>query len=128
MTLIKTDKTKRRFSRRAMLASIGASAACLPLINAERAQAAGDAGFPKRLLTVTWGHGACQNLFYPTDGTSKSQILAPMADYADKMLVVAGLDYKIMLDQSHEYDGHYTYPVIYTGTYQNTGGQTCTCT
>ena len=94
MTLIKTDKTKRRFSRRAMLASIGASAACLPLINAERAQAAGDAGFPKRLLTVTWGHGACQNLFYPTDGTSKSQILAPMADYADKMLVVAGLDYK----------------------------------
>jgi len=128
MTLIKTDKTRRRFSRRAMLASIGASAAFLPLVNAERAQAAGAAGFPKRLLTVTWGHGVCQSLFYPTDGTAKSEILAPMADYADKMLVVAGLDYKMMLEQMHQYDGHFTYPVIYTGTYKNTGGQNCTST
>jgi hypothetical protein len=128
MTLIKTDKTKRRFSRRAMLASIGASAAFLPLIDAERAQAAGAGGSPKRLITVTWGHGVCQSLFYPTDGSAKSEILKPMEAYADKMLVVAGLDYKMMLEQDKKYDGHFTYPVIYTGTYKNTGGQNCTST
>ena len=48
MILIKTAKTQLRFSRRAMLAGIGASAAFLPLIDAERAQAAGANGFPKR--------------------------------------------------------------------------------
>ncbi|HXK16948.1 MAG TPA: DUF1552 domain-containing protein [Polyangiaceae bacterium] len=128
MTLIKTDKTQRRFSRRALLASLGASAAFLPLVNAERAQAAGAGGSPKRLITMTWGHGVCQNLFYPLDGSTKSQTLMPMADYADKMLIVAGLDYKMMLEQMHQYDGHFTYPVIYTGTYKNTGGQNCTST
>lgn len=124
--LIKTDKTKRRFSRRALLAGIGASAAYLPLVDAERAQAAGASGFPKRLVTITWGHGVCQSDFYPSDGTANSQVLAPLQPYADKVLVAAGLDYKMMLEQDKKYDGHFTYPVIYTGTYQNTGGQNCT--
>jgi hypothetical protein len=126
MTLIKTDKTKLRFSRRAMLASIGASAALLPLIDAERAQAAGAGGFPKRLVTITWGHGVCQTAFYPSDGTAKSEVLKPLEPYADKVLLAAGLDYQMMLEQDKKYDGHFTYPVIYTGTYQNTGGQNCT--
>jgi hypothetical protein len=124
--LIKTDKTRRRFSRRALLAGIGASAAYLPLVNAERAQAAGPSGFPKRLVTITWGHGVCQSAFYPSDGSVNSQVLAPLQPYADKVLVAAGLDYKMMLEQDKKYDGHFTYPVIYTGTYQNTGGQNCT--
>jgi hypothetical protein len=126
MTLIKTDKTKLRFSRRAMLAGIGASAALLPLVDAERAQAAGPGGFPKRLVTITWGHGVCQSAFYPADGSTNSQVLAPLAPFAAKTLVAAGLDYKMMLEQGKQYDGHFTYPVIYTGTYQNTGGQNCT--
>lgn len=126
MTLIKTDKTKLRFSRRAMLASIGASAALLPLVDAERAQAAGTGGFPKRLVTVTWGHGVCQSAFYPADGSTNSEVLAPLAPFASKTLVASGLDYKMMLEQGKGYDGHFTYPVIYTGTYQNTGGQNCT--
>jgi len=126
MTLIKTDKSQKRFSRRALLASLGASAAYLPLTHAERAEAAGASGFPKRLVTMTWGHGVCQNAFYPTDGGVSSQVLAPLQPYADKVLVVAGLDYRMMIEQDHKYDGHYTYPVIYTGTYRNTGGQTCT--
>jgi hypothetical protein len=126
MTLIKTDKTKLRFSRRALLASIGASAALLPLIDAERAQAAGPTGFPKRLVTITWGHGVCQSAFYPSDASVNSQVLAPLQPYASKVLVAAGLDYKMMIEQDKKYDGHFTYPVIYTGTYQNTGGQNCT--
>lgn len=125
MTLLKTDKTQRRFSRRALLASVGASAALLPLVDAERAQAAGE-GVPKRLVTITWGHGVCQSAFYPSDGTVTSQVLAPLAPVASKTLLAAGLDYKMMLEQDKKYDGHFTYPVIYTGTYQNTGGQNCT--
>jgi Protein of unknown function (DUF1552) len=125
MTLIKTRQTQRRFSRRALLASLGGSAALLPLVDAERAQAAGT-GTPKRLVTITWGHGVAQRAFYPSDGTVSSQILAPLAPVASKTLVVAGLDYRMMIEQDKKYDGHFTYPVIYTGTYQNTGGQNCT--
>ncbi|HYQ15486.1 MAG TPA: DUF1552 domain-containing protein [Polyangiaceae bacterium] len=123
--LIKTDSTKRRFSRRAMLAGIGASAALLPLIDAERAQAA-PTGAPKRLVTITWGHGVCSSAFYPAGGGVQSEVLAPLAPLAQKTLVAAGLDYKMMLEQDKKYDGHFTYPVIYTGTYTNTGGQNCT--
>jgi Protein of unknown function (DUF1552) len=128
MTLIKTAKNQLRFSRRAMLAGIGASAAMLPLIDAERAQAAGANGFPKRLVTITWGHGVCQSQFYPSDGTTNSDTLKPLAPFAAKTLVAAGLDYKAMIESDHKYDGHFTYPVIWTGTYKNTGGQNCTST
>ena len=31
-----------------------------------------------------------------------------------------------MTDNNHTYDGHYSFPVLFTGTYKNTGGQTCT--
>lgn len=126
MTLIKTAKTQLRFSRRAMLAGIGASAAFLPLIDAERAQAAGADGFPKRLVTITWGHGVCPSAFYPADGTVSSQVLKPLESLSSKVLVAAGLDYKMMVEQDKKYDGHFTYPVIWTGTYKNTGGQNCT--
>lgn len=125
MTLIKTEGTQRRFSRRAMLAGIGASAALLPLIDAERAQAAAT-GFPKRLVTITWGHGVCKGHFYPADSGVQSEVLAPLAPVASKTLVAAGLDYKMMIEQGKSYDGHFTYPVVWTGTYKNSGGQTCT--
>jgi hypothetical protein len=128
MTLIKTDSTKLRFSRRTLLASLGASVAFLPLLDAERAKAAGANGFPKRLVTITWGHGVCPPAFYPADGGTTSEVLKPLAPYASKLLVAAGLDYKMMLEQDHKYDGHFTYPVIFTGTYKNTGEQTCTST
>ena len=128
MTLIKTTQTSLRFSRRTLLAGLGVSAAFLPLLDAERAQAAGSAGFPKRLITITWGHGVCQSAFYPAGGSVASEVLTPLAPFSSKVLVAAGLDYKMMLEQNHTYDGHFTYPVIYTGTYKNTGGQNCTST
>lgn len=127
MTLIQTTKTRRLFSRRAVLGTLGLSAAFLPLIGAERAQAAGS-GFPKRLVTVTWGHGVCQSLFYPSDDSVNSEILAPLAPVSSKVLLAAGVDYQAMLAGGHDYDGHFSYPVIYTGTYKNTGGQNCTST
>ena len=126
MTLIKTTKTTLRFSRRTLLAGLGASTALLPLIDAERAVAATADGFPKRLVTITWGHGVCQSLFYPAGGGVTSQVLAPLEPFASKVLVAAGLDYSMMLEQGKQYDGHFTYPVIYTGTYKNIEGQNCT--
>ena len=48
----------QRFSRRALLSGLGASAAMLPLLHAERALGATTAaGFPKRLVTVAWTNG-----------------------------------------------------------------------
>lgn len=126
MISIRTDKTRQRFSRRALLAGLGASAAFLPLIDAERAKAASGNGFPKRLVTITWGHGVCQTAFYPSDGSANSEVLKPLQPFADKVLLAAGLDFKMMIEQDKKYDGHFTYPVIYTGTYQNVEGQNCT--
>jgi hypothetical protein len=128
MTLIKTAATQMRFSRRALLRGMGVSAGLLPLLNAERARAATADGFPKRIVTITWGHGVCQPLFYPAADSNpvSGQVLAPLAPYQSKVLLAAGLDYKVMLDGNHRYDGHFSYPVIFTGAYKNTGGQNST--
>jgi hypothetical protein len=126
--MIRTSATQARFSRRALLQRLGASAALLPLVNAERALAA-PAGFPKRLITVAWANGVAQPSFYPpgTDPT-ESTILAPLAPFKAKMLLPAGIDLKIMNDQGKTYDGHFSYPTLFTGTYKNIGGQNATAT
>ena len=128
--LIKTSSTEIRFSRRALLAGLGVSAAMIPLLDAERALGASSnaMGFPKRLVTITWANGACQTSFYPSSDTAPvaSTVLTPLAALSSKVIVVAGPDLKHMTDNNHTYDGHYLFPVLFTGTYKNTGGQTCT--
>lgn len=110
---------KDRFSRRALLAGIGASAAMLPLLHAERAVGASPSGFPKRLITVTWGNGVVPTDFYPqgselTIGTT----LKSLEPYKAKMTMPIGLDQKVVLDAvgNREYDGHFTFPSLLTGT------------
>jgi Protein of unknown function (DUF1552) len=110
---------KDRFSRRALLAGIGASAAMLPLLHSEPAVGAAPAAFPKRLITVTWGNGICPPDFYPagadlTIGTT----LAALAPFKAKMLMPIGLDQTVVLDAvgNRQYDGHFTYPSLLTGT------------
>jgi hypothetical protein len=106
-----------KFSRRAVLAGLGASAAMLPLLHAEKAPAAA-AGFPKRIVTVTWGNGVIADTFYPK-GTTLELLatLAPLAPYKAKTTVLQGLDLKVLLDlNNREYDGHFTYPTLFTGT------------
>ena len=109
---------KDRFSRRALLAGIGASAAMLPLLHAERAIGAA-AAYPKRLITVTWGNGIVPPDFYPkgaelTIGTT----LKSLEPYKAKMLMPIGLDQTVVLDAAgdRQYDGHFTYPSLLTGT------------
>ena len=60
-----------RFSRRALLKSLGASAAMIPLLDAERAGPRPPSGFPKRLITVTWTNGVIADDFYPKGTTSR---------------------------------------------------------
>jgi hypothetical protein len=54
--------------------------------------------------------------------------MQPLVPLKSKVTMVSGLDMKIMLDGSHTYDGHFSFPTMFTGTYKNTGGQTATAT
>jgi Protein of unknown function (DUF1552) len=124
---IRTSTTRARLSRRVFLKSVGATAAFLPMLEGERALAAGTG--PKRLVTIAWGNGVAQPNFYPpADDPTASDIMAPLASLKAKVTMVAGLDMKNMLDGGHTYDGHFSYPTMFTGTYKNTGGQNCTAT
>jgi hypothetical protein len=111
--------TSTRFSRRAFLKSVGASAATLPLIQAEPAagQTAG-AGAPRRLVTVAWGNGIVRPEFYPAgDELVLGQVLQPLEPWKSKVLMPAGLDLKCLLDAGHRYAGHFSYGALLTGTY-----------
>lgn len=124
-----TSKSIARFSRRGFLAQIGVGAAVLPLIHAERALAATASGFPKRLITIAWTNGVARTAFYPAaDDPTDSPILKQFAPLKSKVLLPAGLDMKIMLDAGKRYDGHFSYPTMFTGTYKNIGGQNATAT
>jgi len=126
---IRTSKTRARLSRRAFLRSVGASAALLPLLETERALGAMPGAYPKRLITIAWSNGVAQPDFYPpgADPTA-SVIMQPLAALKAKVTMVAGLDYKTMLDGGHTYDGHFSFPTMFTGTYKNLGGQNSTAT
>jgi hypothetical protein len=125
---IRTSTTRAFLSRRAFLRGAGASLALLPMLESERVLGV-TAAAPKRLITIAWSNGVAQPNFYPpaADPTA-STIMAPLAALKAKVTMVAGLDFKIMLDMNHTYDGHFSFPTMFTGTYKNTGGQTCTAT
>jgi hypothetical protein len=126
--IIKTRKTSSRFSRRAFLSSVGATAAMVPLLEAERAMGATSA-FPKRLVTIAWGNGVALPSFYPPgDDPTAGPIMQPLASLKSKVVMVAGLDLRHMLENNHVYDGHFSFPTLFTGTYKNTGGQNSTAT
>jgi hypothetical protein len=125
---IRTSTTRAFLSRRAFLRGAGASLALLPMLESERVLGATTAA-PKRLITIAWSNGVAQPNFYPpADDPTASMIMQPLASLKSKVTMVAGLDMKIMLDMNHTYDGHFSFPVMYTGTYKNTGGQNCTAT
>jgi hypothetical protein len=106
---------KDRFSRRALLKTMGISPMLVPLLHAEKALGAGN---PKRFFAMVYGNGARPN-FYPT-GNDFSQPLgksiAPLEPFKAKMIMPIGLDYKNILDDGYQYDGHFTYCATLTGT------------
>jgi hypothetical protein len=81
--------SSNKFSRRAVLASLGASAAMLPLLHAEKAPAAAGT-FPKRLVTVTWTNGVMASTFYPTGSElTLGATLAPLEPYKSNRLLAS---------------------------------------
>jgi hypothetical protein len=108
---------KDRFSRRALLKHLGASAALVPLLHAERAHAATATGFPKRFVAVTHANGVIGPAFYPS-GTELTlgATLAAFEPVKAKMIMPIGLDYKHIIDDGFKYDGHFTYCATLTGT------------
>jgi hypothetical protein len=111
---------KDRFSRRALLKGLGVSAAMMPLINAERALGAGPTGAPRRFFAMVYGNGARPN-FYPTGNDLSAPFgksLAPLEPFKAKMIMPIGLDYKNVIDDGYQYDGHFTYAAALTGTRQ----------
>ncbi|MCG5053033.1 MAG: DUF1552 domain-containing protein [Myxococcales bacterium] len=123
MPLIRSSKTKLKFSRRAFLAQTGVGAAFVPMLLDERARAQG--GRIQRLITIAWPNGVAQPEFYAgnTDPTSRP-ILAPLAPVKAKVSLIAGLDVQVMMDDRRQWDGHFSYPSLFTGTYRNVGGST----
>jgi hypothetical protein len=108
---------KDRFSRRALLKGMGVSPAVLPLLHAERAQAALANGFPKRFVAVTHGNGIYGPSFYPSgNDLVLGPTLAQMEPFKAKMIMPIGLDYKNIIDDGFKYDGHFAYCSTLTGT------------
>jgi hypothetical protein len=108
---------KDRFSRRALLKTLGLSAGMLPLINAERALGATTAsGAPKRLVLCTWCNGIIRSSFYPTDTTlnlgpdSPLKTLEALAPFQKKVLMPMGLGLNV-----GQYAGHFAWGVLWTG-------------
>jgi hypothetical protein len=129
MITIRTPSTRARFSRRALLRQMGVGAALLPMLHAERALGNTAGGPPRRLITIAWTNGVAQSLFYPQgDDPTSTPVLKPLAPFKSKVIGPVGLDIKVMLDRGKKYDGHFSYPTLFTGTYRNTGGQRCTAT
>jgi hypothetical protein len=109
---------RQRFSRRAMLRTLGVGAAFLPLLDSERAPAQTASGFPKRLVTVTWGNGLVPEDFYPSGNEiTIGETLKSLEAWKDKLIIIEGLDLKVMSDYpDRKWDGHFTYPTLLTGT------------
>ncbi len=111
-------KSRQRFSRRAILQTLGVGAAFLPLLDSEKAPAQTASGFPKRLVTVTWGNGLVPEDFYPSGNTiTIGETLASLQPWQDKLIIIEGLDCKVMSDYpDRKWDGHFTYPTLLSGT------------
>jgi hypothetical protein len=116
---------KDRFSRRAVLKTLGLSAGMIPLINAERALGQVTAnGTPKRLVLVTWCNGVIRNTFYPTGDTlelgpnSPLKTLEPLAPFQKKVLMPTGLGLNV-----GQYAGHFAWGVLWTGKASGRTGQ-----
>jgi hypothetical protein len=109
-----------RFSRRALLKTLGISGACIPLIHAERALGANADGKITRFFAMIYGNGARPN-FYPSGNDFSAPFgtsLKPLEPWKPKMIMPIGLDYKNILDDGFQYDGHFTYCASLTGTRQ----------
>jgi hypothetical protein len=117
---------KDRFSRRAILKTLGLSAGMLPLINAEKALGQVTAsGAPRRLVVVTWCNGVIKSSFNPATGDTLElgpgtplKTLEPLAPFQKKIVQPWGLGLNV-----GQYAGHFAWGVLWTGKSSGRTGQ-----
>jgi len=131
---IRTSKTALKFSRRALLKSLGLGAGFLPLLSTERARgAATSTGYPRRLITIAVTDGICPPDFYTSgSGALPSMLpftLQPLATWSSKLLLFrqansqgSPIDCNVMMDIGAKYGGHFTYPALLTGAVTSQNG------
>jgi len=96
-----------RLDRRQFLRALGAGAAVLPFVPLLDAQAASNAP-PRRLVFFFNSNGTIRESWLPkvTDGKIElSTILAPLEKFKSKLIVVDGLNHKVILEKSNR-NGH----------------------
>jgi hypothetical protein len=107
-----------KWSRRNLLRTLGVSAAAAPFIPLLEGHAGGTA-LPKRLVLFTHSNGVVLENWRPTGGEADfvlSPILAPLAAYRDRMLVLDGLDLGYGKDIGKSSVGHAGMASLWTGT------------
>jgi hypothetical protein len=122
-------KRDLRYSRRNLLKGIGAGFALLPLLEADKADAACVSGGIKRMYILAWPNGMLSSIdSWATYGaTAGSWALAPfqggisgtggLTPYTSDLLLVNGIDYTFIqsMSGSGERTGHACFPGMLTG-------------
>jgi hypothetical protein len=117
-----------RHRRRTFLQGLGLGAGFLPLLDPATAPAQA-AGFPKRLITITWTNGVVPGQFYPNAGPIDAlpPLLAPLEAHKSKILALrqanaakSPIDITVMVDKNEAFSGHGAYPALLTGTWTGT--------
>src|SRR5450432_2710432 len=120
-------KRDLRFSRRRLLKTIGAGAALLPMLHADRTDAACYVGGIKRLYVLAWTNGMLSSInnWATAGNTPTSWSLGSMnfqdslQPYMSDLLLLNGIDYKFIKDMpgSGERTGHACFPGMLTGAF-----------
>lgn len=118
-------KRDLRYSRRQFLKSVGAGAALLPMLQADRSDAACYASGIKRLYVFAWTNGMLSSISnWATAGqTPDAWQLGSMGfqdslkPYMSDLLLLKGIDYSVIKDMpgSGERTGHACFPAMLTG-------------
>jgi hypothetical protein len=120
-------KRDLRFSRRRFLKSIGAGTALLPMLHADRTDAACYVGGIKRLYILAWTNGMLSSINnWATAGNDPSSwslgsmnFQDSLQPYMSDLLLLKGIDYKFIKDMpgSGERTGHACFPGMLTGAF-----------
>jgi hypothetical protein len=122
---------KEKYSRRALLKTLGVGAALLPMLNNEAVAATtpggtvGPDGFPKRFICVVMTNGIYQKSWWqPSNGTDLTTgtllpIMAPLTPFRNKLLIPHNISIQNVFN-SNNYGGHFGFTCILTGTQKGT--------
>jgi Protein of unknown function (DUF1552) len=123
-------KRDLRYSRRQLLKSLGAGAALLPMLHADRADAACYVGGIKRMYIFAWTNGMLSSINnWATAGNDPTSWTLGSMGFQDKLqpymsdlLLLKGVDYKFIKDMpgSGERTGHACFPGMLTGAFYKT--------